>query len=57
VTILLIEHDMRLVMSLCDVLVVLDHGQTIVQGPPAVVRADARVIAAYLGSQGQEAGG
>ena len=48
--ILLIEHDMRFVMALCDRLVVMDHGVKIADGPPAAVRADPAVIAALLGS-------
>jgi branched-chain amino acid transport system ATP-binding protein len=48
-TVLLIEHDMRFVMSLCERIVVLDHGEEIAQGPPSAIRNDPKVIAAYLG--------
>ena len=52
--VLLIEHNMHMVMSLCDDIYVLDSGAIIAHGPPATVRNDARVITAYLGEQGLE---
>jgi ABC-type branched-subunit amino acid transport system ATPase component len=49
VTVLLVEHDMRVVMGLADHVVVMHHGEKIADGPADAVRADAKVIAAYLG--------
>jgi branched-chain amino acid transport system ATP-binding protein len=48
--ILIIEHDMRMIMQMCERITVLDHGEVIAVGPPEQIRANRKVIEAYLGT-------
>lgn len=51
VTLFIVEHDMKLVMSVCEIISVLDYGKKIAEGPSSVVRTDPVVIEAYLGEE------
>ena len=53
--VLLVDHDVSLVLSVCDLIYVLDFGAVIAHGPPSVIRSDAGVAAAYLGTAGDHA--
>ena len=54
VGIIIVEHDMRLIMNLCDRLHVLNYGRTIAEGKPEDVRNNPEVVKAYLGSAAHE---
>lgn len=56
ISVLLVEHDMSLTMTVCDRIVVLDQGVKIAEGPPRTIQADEAVMAAYLGRPKDEGG-
>jgi branched-chain amino acid transport system ATP-binding protein len=55
ITVLVVEHDMKLVMGISETVIVLNHGRVIAAGPPATIQANPDVIRAYLGSSSAQA--
>ena len=53
-TILYVEHDLKVIMSLCDHVIVMNHGSKLVEGPPQAVQNDPAVIEAYIGKNGDQ---
>jgi branched-chain amino acid transport system ATP-binding protein len=53
-TVVLVEHNMSVVMSVCEEIHVVDHGETIAEGPPAEIKEHPKVLAAYLGEESAE---
>ncbi len=56
-TVVLVEHNMQVVMGVCEELHVLDHGETIAHGTPDEIKRDTKVLAAYLGEESEEGNG
>ncbi|APR83543.1 Branched-chain amino acid transport ATP-binding protein LivG [Minicystis rosea] len=57
ITVILVEHNMQVVMGVCEGIHVLDHGETIAHGTPDVIRKHPKVLAAYLGEEAEEGAG
>jgi branched-chain amino acid transport system ATP-binding protein len=53
-TVVLVEHNMAVVMNVCEQVHVVDHGETIAEGPPEAIKKDPAVLAAYLGKSADE---